>query len=307
MDRPRKEIMKVLIAEDDLDSNRIVESMLRNWDYDIVSAYDGDAAWNILQQQDAPKLILLDWNLQGTDGIEICRRLRVRDNPNPPYILLIGCGEKSDIVQGLQAGANDYVTKPYDNEELQARIGVGRRMLELQANLLQARDALEHLATHDPLTGVFNRRAILDRLKTELSRAKRENGNLSIGMCDIDYFKMVNGTHGHLAGDRVLIAFTQCIQSHLRDYDCIGRYGGEEFLIIAPGPNSQSEMNLYERLRIEIAALKVETKTGIVGITTSIGVATMVGDGDVDAALADVDAALYQAKAAGRDRVVYRS
>jgi diguanylate cyclase (GGDEF)-like protein len=240
------------------------------------------------------------------DGLEICRRLRESEVPNPPYVILLTArGEKGDIVKGLEAGANDYVAKPYDNEELQARIRVGQRMLEMQSRLLEARDALAHQAMHDPLTGVFNRRAILDRLGREISRAKRENGSLSVGMFDIDRFKNINDTHGHLAGDEALVAFTRCIQDGLREYDCVGRYGGEEFLVIAPGSMGLNKESLYERLRARIAESVITTNAGTVSLTVSIGVAPGTGRSTVDALLAAADAALYQAKAGGRNRVVY--
>ncbi len=298
--------MRVLIAEDDFTSRNILTAILKKWGHDPVVTKDGIEAWDLLQRPDAPKLVLLDWNMPGMDGLEVCRRLRENDTSNPPYVILLtGRGEKGDIVQGLEAGANDYVAKPYDNEELQARIGVGRRMLELQAGLVEARDALEHLAMHDVLTGVLNRRAILERLKAELSRAKRENSVLSVGMCDLDHFKKINDTYGNQAGDDVLVAFTQCVEANLRDYDCVGRYGGEEFIVIAFGSSEQSDTILYERLRAQVAAAEIRTKVGIISSTVSIGVARTTGQSSVDTLLAAADAALYQAKAGGRNRVAY--
>lgn len=300
--------MRVLIAEDDLSSRSILIAILKKWGHDPVITKDGLDAWEMLRQPDAPKLVLLDWDMPGMEGPEVCRRLRLceKDSSNPPYVILLTSrGEKGDIVAGLDAGANDYIAKPYDRAELQARIGVGQRMLELQASLLEARNALEFLAMHDPLTGVFNRRAILDRLKAEISRAQREGGTLSVGMCDLDHFKKVNDTYGHQAGDDVLIAFTQCVQAHLRDYDCVGRYGGEEFLLVAAAPKGQIEGNLYERLRAQVADTEIEMKTGTISITVSIGVASRTGQSTVDTLLAVADAALYQAKADGRNRVAY--
>ena len=298
--------MKILIAEDDFTSRSILTAVLKKWGFDPVVTEDGGAAWDVLQRPDAPRLILLDWNMPGMDGLEICRRLRESEVPNPPYVILLTArGEKGDIVKGLEAGANDYVAKPYDNEELQARIRVGQRMLEMQSRLLEARDKLAYQATHDPLTGVLNRRAVLDRLAQELSRAGREKGSLSVGMFDIDHFKNVNDTHGHQAGDEALVAFTRRIQDRLREYDCVGRYGGEEFLVIAPGSIGSKSESLYERLRARIAGAVITTNAGIVSLTVSIGVAPGTGQSTVDALLAAADAALYQAKAGGRNRVVY--
>ncbi len=298
--------MRILIAEDDFTSRNILTAILKKWGYDPLTTVDGNAAWDALQQPDAPKLVLLDWNMPGMEGLEVCRRLREIDSPSPSYVILLtGRGEKGDIVQGLEAGANDYISKPYDKEELQARIGVGKRMLELQCSLLEARDALAHQATHDPLTGILNRRAILDRLNKELLRVSREDGRLSVGICDLDHFKKVNDTYGHQVGDEVLVAFTQCIQAHLREYDSVGRYGGEEFLIIVAGSEGQIQEGIYERLVTEVADTEIKTKAGPISITVSIGVAPGTGQSAIDALLAAADAALYQAKAEGRNRVAY--
>ena len=298
--------MKLLIADDDVTSRSILTAVLTKRGFDVVVVEDGAAAWSVLQRADAPRLILLDWNMPGMEGVEICRRLRDNNVPDPPYVILLTArGNKSDIVSGLEAGANDYVAKPYDNEELLARIRVGQRMLEMQSNLMEARDALAHQATHDFLTGVFNRRAVLERLGQEISRAKRVNGSLSVGMFDIDHFKNINDAHGHQAGDEALIAFTRRIQSGLREYDCVGRYGGEEFLVIAPGTIGKDDESLYERLRAKIAEAEITTNAGAISLTVSVGVAPGTGLSSVDALLATADAALYQAKAGGRNRVVY--
>ncbi len=298
--------MKILIAEDDFTSRSILTAILKKWGFDPVVTEDGEAAWEVLQRPDAPRLILLDWNMPGMDGLEICRRLKDIGSSNPPYVILLTArGEKGDIVQGLEAGATDYVSKPYNNEELQARIRVGQRMLDLQSRLLEARDALAHQATHDFLTGVFNRRAILDRLKEEISRAGRKEGNLSVGMLDIDHFKKINDSYGHQAGDEALVALTQFIQDGLREYDCVGRYGGEEFLVIAPGSIGLKSESLYERLRDRIAGAEIATNAGVVSLTVSIGVAPGTDQSNVDTLLAAADTALYQAKAGGRNCVVH--
>lgn len=297
--------MRILIAEDDITSRHILSAILRKWGFDPVVTEDGNAAWAALQRADAPRLVLLDRNMPGLDGVEVCRRLRKVESSNPPYVILLTAqGAKDDIVQGLDAGANDYVTKPYDNDELQARIRVGQRMLDLQTRLLEARDALAHQAMHDPLTGLFNRRAILDKLVQEISRAKRDEGTLSIGMIDIDHFKTINDTYGHQVGDEVLTVFAGRVQAHLRDYDCIGRHGGEEFLVIAPVAATPVDGSLYERLRATVADTPIETRAGPIPVTVSIGVARGTGQSTVDALLAAADVALYQAKAAGRNRVV---
>ncbi len=300
--------MRILLAEDDLTSRSMLTAILKKWGYDPVVSEDGNAAWEELQRPDAPRLVLLDWNMPGLEGPEVCRRLRKMETTNPSYVILLtGRDEKSDIVQGLEAGANDYIAKPFDNAELLARIRVGQRMLELQASLLETQAALAHQATHDVLTGILNRRAILDQLSGELARALRQGGSISIGMCDIDHFKKINDSLGHQAGDEVLAAFSRCLQAGLREYDHLGRYGGEEFLIIATGLPGQKDDELYERLRQEVAALEVKTRAGNVALTVSIGTAEGTGQSTVDRLIAAADAALYQAKADGRNRVVRSS
>jgi two-component system, cell cycle response regulator len=301
--------MKILLAEDDFTTRTMLTAILKKWGYDTVACEDGNVAWAELQKTDAPRLALLDWNMPGLDGLEVCGRLRKKETNDPSYVILLtGRGEKGDIVRGLEAGANDYIAKPYNNAELQARIGVGRRMLDLQSSLLETQSALAFQATHDALTGIFNRRAILDRLNQELSRALRQGNSLSVGMCDIDHFKKINDRFGHQAGDDVLIAFARCLQAGLREYDCVGRYGGEEFLVIATGLPGQSDEGLYERLREQVAAAVIKTKAaGDVSISVSIGTAAGTGQSTVDRLIAAADAALYRAKAAGRNRVVRSS
>jgi diguanylate cyclase (GGDEF)-like protein len=297
--------MRILIAEDDLTSRSILAAILKKWGYEPVVTRDGGAAWDALQRPDAPKLVLLDWNMPELDGPDVCRRLRERESSDPPYVILLtGRGETADIVIGLDAGANDYIAKPYDTAELQARIQVGRRMLELQARLIEARDALEHQATHDPLTGIWNRRAILDRLAAELSRVRRDGGSLSVGMLDIDHFKRINDGHGHQVGDEVLVGFCGRVQAQLRQHDCLGRYGGEEFLVIAAGRGGTDDESLYRRLCAQVAETRIATSVGELAVTVSIGVAHVTGPSAVDGLLAAADAALYRAKAAGRNRVV---
>jgi len=297
--------MRVLIAEDDLTSRTMLAVILSRWGFEPVAVGDGSAAWSLLQTPDAPRLLLLDWSMPGMDGVEVCRRVRETQSDDPPYVIMLTArGEKSDIVEGLEAGANDYVRKPFDSDELQARVRVGVRMLEQQAELRAARDALEHQAMHDALTGVLNGRAILDMLQRAVSWAKREEGRLSVGMCDIDHFKVVNDTYGHQVGDEVLIGFTKRAQSHLREYDLLGRCGGEEFLVITSTAKGQDDGSPFERLRAATAETPIETRAGGVSVTVSIGVAVSAGDATVDEVVAAADRALYEAKAQGRNRVV---
>jgi len=298
--------VRALVADDDVTSRRILEAILRKWGLEPTVVADGLAAEAVLMEEDAPPLVLLDWNMPGLEGPEVCRRLRRRETTSPSYVVLLTSrGEKSDIVQGLDAGANDYIAKPYDPGELRARIGVGMRMLELQADLARVRDELAFQATHDALTGLPNRRAVLEALEREVSRAAREKGALSLGVCDLDHFKTVNDTWGHPAGDAVLVAFAKAVRGCLRPYDILGRYGGEEFLLVAPGHPPAAEGGAFERVRRIVAETPVAIAGGTIHVTVSIGVASLREGDSPDALLAAADAALYRAKGEGRDRVCY--
>lgn len=298
--------MRILIAEDDKTSRTILTEILKKWGYEPIAVADGRSAWEIMQKPDAPPLSLLDWEMPGMNGLDVCRSIRENNPPNPPYlIILTNRGNKADIVAGLESGANDYISKPYDNSELQARINVGRRMVNLQTDLLHAKNALAHEAMHDPLTGALNRRAILESLSKELKRAERKQSTLSIGLCDIDHFKQINDTYGHQVGDAVLCSFVEVIQNNLRGYTLVGRYGGEEFLVVTPDSTGSDIEGIYERLRYQIDKQRITTNSGEVGVTVSIGVAGTNNGKTTDTLLATADAALYQAKEAGRNRVVY--
>ena len=298
--------MKILMAEDDLISRRILEAVLIKWEYDPIVAVDGDEAWKTMQKADSPGMAVLDWEMPGKSGLEVCKLIRKKEVSNPPYIIILTAkNDKADIVEGLEAGANDFVSKPYDKDELQARIRVGQRMVELQASLIKAKNALAHEASHDPLTGSLNRRAILDNLNKELIRAKRNNSGLSIGLCDIDFFKKVNDNHGHQVGDDVLYNFVKVIRNNLRPYDFIGRYGGEEFLLVMPESSGSAIEGIYERVRASIADHKIITRSGKIGITVSIGVAESKGEQTTEDIIAAADIALYKAKDNGRNQVFF--
>lgn len=280
---------------------------LRKWDYDVVVATNGSEAWAILQQPDAPALAILDWMMPGMTGLEICRRVREQNREPYTYILLLTSKNlKEDVVEGLEAGADDYVTKPFDQNELNVRLRAGRRIVDLQAELLKAREEQREQATHDSLTRIWNRPAILDILQRELERAARENVPLTVIMVDLDHFKLVNDTYGHVAGDAVLREAGRRMQASMRSYDAIGRYGGEEFLIVLPRCDSESSRNHAERLRAAIAAESMTLSGRAVPLTASFGVTTVF---DASQATAEMliytaDEALYRAKREGRNRVV---
>jgi len=298
--------MRILIAEDDATSRTMLQAVLRKWGFDPIVACNGAEAWNVLQESDPPTLVVLDWNMPGMDGLEVCRLARAKNVSDPPYIIILTArGDKADIVRGLEAGANDYISKPYDAEELRARIGVGRKMVELQRELIQARDAQARDAARDFLTGVMNRRAVVHALETELHRAGRHGGRLTVGLFDIDHFKEINDTYGHQAGDEVLCGLVRIVRGSIRQYDLLGRFGGDEFLVITPGSPTSPQAGLFTRLCALVAAKPFDTHVGALSITISIGVVEATGASTVDAVIASVDKALYRAKHLGRNRVAY--
>jgi two-component system, cell cycle response regulator len=294
----------VLIAEDDVVFRHILQTWLQKWDYRVTAMDNGLDAWAALQAKDAPQMVLLDWLMPGMDGLELCRR--IRSDAASPYryvLLLTSKNEKEDLLAGLEAGADDYLTKPFDVDELRARIRAGKRILELQKALLQSRDALQFQAAHDPLTVLWNRCAILDILGRELQRRIRSQSNLGIMMADVDHFKTINDSYGHLVGDVVLQEVAQRLAGTVRCYDSVGRYGGEEFLILVPGCQGDDLVASAERLRRCIADRPVTTVAGPITVTISLGLVAAEDGQTSEALLRAADTALYNAKSGGRNRV----
>jgi two-component system, cell cycle response regulator len=289
--------MRVLAAEDNPVFQSMLRTMLTKWGYQAVIARDGNEAWQVLESADAPRLAVLDWMMPGLDGVEICRRLRALQREPYIYILLLTARtESQDLIEGMDAGADDYLTKPFNAHELRVRIRAGRRILDLQ-------DALRRQATHDGLTGLLNRNSILGKLAEEVSRAQRQSEPVSVLMADLDHFKSVNDTYGHLAGDAVLREAARRLKAASRSYDAVGRYGGEEFLILLPGCDGQDAWNQSERLREAIADSPFPIEGGGLNVTCSFGLSST----DTSAAsrlVRSADEALYRAKAEGRNRIV---
>jgi diguanylate cyclase (GGDEF)-like protein len=302
--------MRILIAEDDAVSRRLLEAKLIKWGYEVVVTCDGDQAWQALQADDAPNLVVLDWMMPGLDGVEICRRVRKNDREPYTYIILLTALHRDeDLVTGMEAGADDYITKPFKSHELKVRLRAGQRIIELQNELIETREALREQASHDALTGLLNREAILCLLQNELSRIERENGLVSIIMADLDHFKKINDSYGHMAGDAVLRRTSKRMLSLIRNYDCIGRYGGEEFIILLPGCDPKCALAFAERLRLAIGNEPMNIPEGMISLTISLGVATSSRwkPETVDALIQAADQALYRAKEKGRNRVETQS
>jgi two-component system, cell cycle response regulator len=299
--------MQILVVEDSAVYRKLISDHLQAWGFSVTVAEDGAQASAVLERPDSPKLVLLDWVLPDIEGIELCQQIREAGSSRPYVyvILLTGKDARQDMLHAMEAGADDYLVKPFDELELKARLLVGKRILDLQDELVQAREAMRHAATHDSLTELLNRGEILEMLQRELERARRERKPVSIILADIDHFKQVNDTLGHLFGDRALQEVACRLRSSLRVYDGIGRYGGEEFLLVLPGCDLENAMVRGKELLELVAGTPVVALDAEKRITVSMGVAVSecIGKDEAEALLSRADASLYAAKGNGRNRV----
>jgi two-component system, cell cycle response regulator len=297
--------MRMLIADDDRVTLKLLEAQLTKWGHDLVLCHDGGEAWDTLQGQDAPKMAILDWIMPTMSGPEICRRLRSLQSQAYIYIILLTSRKgKEDVVTGLEAGADDYIVKPFDLNELRVRIRAGVRMVELQDKLRSALAVADFRASHDPLTGLWNRGAIMDILNKEMDRGNRQGSATGVILADIDHFKLINDEHGHLAGDDVLKLFSAKMGSVVRPYDAVGRYGGEEFIVVLPDCGAEEAGRVAERMRRVMEEDALDSREGSIRVTISLGVASVVGGNEnTDDLIRRADEALYRAKNRGRNRV----
>jgi two-component system, cell cycle response regulator len=300
--------MKILVADDDAVSRCLMERILRRAGYEVVLAEDGGQALESLASPDGPRLALLDWMMPGLDGPSVC--LEVRSHRERPYsyiTLLTSKGAKEDLIAGLEAGADDYLTKPCNAEELKARLRTGERVLRLEDTLVHAREEMRFKATHDALTSFWNRGAIIAHLNHEIDRVHQERAKCSLLLCDVDHFKQINDVYGHLVGDAVLQEIAIRLGSATRLVDAVGRYGGEEFLVILSECGPESLGRRAEEMRQAVASSPFTGK--LQGLSISVSIGGMAVDGRAirqapEVYLSQVDAALYRAKMEGRNRVV---
>jgi two-component system, cell cycle response regulator len=306
--------MKVLIAEDSAVARVSLETTLSSLGYDCIVAEDGEAAWELFLAC-APDVVISDWLMPGIDGDELCRR--VREHPGPSYtyfILLTSLAAQAHVVRGMQAGADDYLKKPFDTDDLNARLIAAARVRALHERLHAQQTQLEVLnmslfeeARRDPLTHVGNRIALGEQLPQLAARAERYGQTYCVALYDVDQFKLFNDTQGHLAGDHVLSAVATAIASKSRLEDTVYRYGGEEFLVVLPEQDVDDARAATERVREGIVALGIPHPASGVGavVTVSAGVAQLekADAGDFEAVLRRADVGLYRAKEHGRNHV----
>jgi len=298
--------MRVLVAEDDDVSRRTLEKMLWKWGYEVALARDGEDARRILDESAPPSLLILDWIMPRMSGIDLCRELRRQEHPIRPYVILLtGKNEKRDIVEGFEAGADDYVTKPFDSDELKARVRAGERIVNLLIGSAAAVDALRKQARHDSLTGIRNRAAILEELNRAFALAPRTGRPVAVAIADIDHFKKINDSFGHRVGDKALVEAVSRMVSVVRSYEVVGRHGGDEFLIVLSDCDLSQAAATAERVRLALCTQEFEIRGSAIPVTASLGVASTFQmphpSGGLLIELAD--RAMYLAKRAGRNAV----
>jgi two-component system, cell cycle response regulator len=307
--------LKILIAEDDAVSRTILRRAVEKFGHECLATEDGERAWKLYQQTSGVDAIISDWMMPGMDGLELCRKVRSAEREGYTYfIFLTALGDREHLLMGLEAGADDYLSKPLDRDELQVRLISAYRVTVLHRRLAYQNEELEVLnrklfeqSREDPLTRLGNRLRLREELDALQGRVERYGHNYSVVLCDVDYFKLYNDHYGHLAGDEVLQKVAETIAGQCRSGDTAHRYGGEEFLIILPEQSRESALSIADRLRRAVEDLRIphEAKEPPGVVTVSAGVASLLAEGNksADDVLSEADAALYRAKQTGRNRV----
>jgi two-component system, cell cycle response regulator len=290
--------MKILIAESDPESCQILQKTLSELDYEIVLTHSGEEAWEAIKNEVAPTFAIIDWSMPEMNSTEFCRKLR--HSSTAPYIYIITIISepgKDEIVKAIEAGADDYISKPIEMEELRVRLRAGKRIMELQRALLMK-------STYDALTGIWNRNMITEVLQRELARAEREGSSLGVVLAGLDKLKQINDAYGYHTGDKVVREVSKRIRAALRSYDLLGRYSGKEFLMILPGCDLTNTLKVAERARHIIARAPIENAEGAIHITISLGVANSGGKNfNSEQLIQAAVEALKMAKESGRNRI----
>jgi diguanylate cyclase (GGDEF)-like protein len=296
--------MQILVVDDDPLARRLVEAAVARLGHQATAAEDGEAAWQCYSQ-DTADVVITDLLMPRVDGLELCRRIRADARAGYTYIILVtALSDRRDVLRGMEAGADDYLIKPVDLFDLQMRLIAAQRVTDLHAEIDRHRAQLTHLARHDPLTGLGNRRSLEQDLEVLYARSRRYGRGFALAMCDIDRFKAYNDTHGHQAGDQALRAVAAAMVGELRGSDSIYRYGGEEFLLVLPEQILDTARIAVERVRSVVEGLAIKhTAAGGGALTVSAGIAACApGDPTTpEELLRQADAALYRAKSSGRN------
>jgi two-component system chemotaxis response regulator CheY len=297
--------LQVLVVDDSPVYRKLVEHALEGNPYSLTFAKSGREALDLFARH-SPAIVITDWMMPDLSGLELCQRLRADVHRGYTYIILLtSIAEKDNVVKGLAAGADDYLTKPFDPGELLARIGVGRRIIDLHRQIDAKNKLLEEMAHSDPLTGLPNRRAIEDWAARQLRGAARHGFPYWVVLADLDSFKSVNDTHGHAGGDLLLREFGDILKSFTRASDICGRLGGDEFLMVITHVEADGLYKTIERLREKLADYQFEIGNEKVSITASFGIAGFSGKDTLDftTLVRRADKALYAAKRAGKNLV----
>jgi diguanylate cyclase (GGDEF)-like protein len=299
--------LKILVADDSPVYRKLVERSLSGERYTVFFAKNGREAMDLFAEHQ-PALVITDWSMPDISGIELCQRIRRDYQQVYAYVIILtGNTDKEEVIEGLAAGADDYLTKPFHPGELQARVRVGRRIVDLHREVQDKNRQLEQMALTDPLTGLPNRRAIDFWASRELSAAVRHDFPIWVAIADLDHFKSINDTHGHDAGDIVLKGFADILKSNTRQSDICGRLGGEEFLVILTHVEKENVTIAIERIRKQFEAQKFTVALRTFGATASFGIAGIRATArpDFSDLVTRADAALYHAKRQGRNRVEF--
>lgn len=298
---------KILVIDDSPIYRKLVEQALAGQPHPILFAKDGREALKLFAVHQ-PAIVITDWSMPDISGPELCQRIRHDFREHYIYLILVTSNSnKEQVIEGLAAGADDYITKPFHPGELLARVGVGRRVIELHRQVEAKNRQLEELALTDPLTGLPNRRAINLSVDGQLSAAARHTFPVWIAIADLDRFKTINDTFGHDAGDTVLRKFSEVLQTNMRRSNICGRLGGEEFLVVLTHNNREQAAIALDRIRTRFEAEEFVFGQRTTRVTASFGVAGFSGSLKLEFndLLARADAALYKAKGNGRNRVEF--
>jgi two-component system chemotaxis response regulator CheY len=299
--------MRVLVADDDYGSQLVAQAAVEQSGHECIAAADGAAAWELYQRHH-PQAVVSDLEMPGMDGLALCRAIREADTDSYTYLVLVTShGSKEAVVAGMNAGADDYMTKPLDPFTLHTRLLVAERVTSLHADLARYRAALAEQARTDPLTKLRNRLTLAEDLEQLRKTSEHAGEQFSVVLCDVDYFKRYNDLYGHQAGDAALRAVADTLAKQVRRGDGVYRFGGEEFLIVLPRQSPSGARAFMGRAFAAVRELKIAHSGNPPGILTLSGGIAACTDShrvSVDALLNEADLALYSAKASGRNRVM---